>query len=159
MIKELENNIYDAEKLIEYFAFLKDLGRLESRLVDDLDKENREEAQIHRKVFRPWGWYDTIDIGVNFKVKRIQVNPGASLSLQKHKFRSEHWVVVTGVATIINGDNKFELKKNESTYIAVGVKHRLSNLEKIPLEIIEVQTGTKVIEEDIIRYEDSYFRG
>ena len=104
------------------------------------------------------GWFETIDEGKNFKVKRIQVKPGAKLSYQSHQFRNEHWVVVKGKATIIKDDKKIKLRHNQSTYIKKGIKHQLINNEKINLEVIEVQTGNKLIEKDIIRYNDIYNR-
>lgn len=127
-------------------------------IVNKLGFEKREEKNLHRKVARPWGWYDSLDEGSNFKVKRIQVNPGASLSLQKHIKRAEHWVVVKGVAEVICNDKKITLKENESTYIPVGQTHRLSNPGKNILEIIEVQSGNYLGEDDIERFEDSYGR-
>jgi mannose-1-phosphate guanylyltransferase/mannose-6-phosphate isomerase len=127
-------------------------------IVDKLKLEDREERVLHRKVSRPWGWYDTLDEGFNFKVKRIQVNPGASLSLQKHAKRAEHWVVVKGIAEVICEDKKITLQKNESTYIPLGCKHRLSNPSKDILEIIEVQSGDYLCEDDIERFDDSYGR-
>lgn len=122
------------------------------------DQEGREEHYLHRKVHRPWGWYDSIDEGGRFKVKRIQVKPGASLSLQKHHHRAEHWVVVTGTAEITNGDQKLLLSENQSTYIPLGEVHRLANPGSIPLEIIEVQSGSYLGEDDIVRFEDHYGR-
>jgi mannose-1-phosphate guanylyltransferase / mannose-6-phosphate isomerase len=127
-------------------------------LVEALSKQGREEVALHRKVYRPWGWYDTIDLGDSFKVKRICVNPGASLSLQRHLKRSEHWVVVKGQAEIRNGDEIKILNENESTFISLGQKHRLSNPTNEPLEIIEVQTGSYIGEDDIERFEDFYGR-
>jgi len=127
-------------------------------IVNKLGIEKREEKNLHRKVSRPWGWYDTIDEGENFKVKRIQVNPGASLSLQKHTRRAEHWVVVKGIAEVICNDKKITLKENESTYIPLGNTHRLSNSGKDVLEIIEVQSGGYLGEDDIERFDDSYGR-
>ena len=127
-------------------------------IVKRLKENKRTEAENHRKVYRPWGYYDSIDIGQNFQVKRILVNPGAKLSLQKHLYRSEHWVVVSGVAKITRGDEIFYLKENQSTYISQGEKHRLENTEKYPLEIIEVQTGNYLGEDDIIRLKDDYQR-
>ena len=123
-----------------------------------LEKNHQYLLSEHKKVNRPWGWFETIDEGENFKVKRIQVNPGAKLSYQSHQFRNEHWVVVKGKATIIQDDKEITLEHDQSTYIKKGVKHQLINNEKTNLEIIEVQTGTKVIEEDIERFEDSYGR-
>jgi mannose-1-phosphate guanylyltransferase/mannose-6-phosphate isomerase len=127
-------------------------------IVNKLTTEKREEKNLHRKVSRPWGWYDSIDEGKNFKVKRIQVNPGASLSLQKHAKRAEHWVVVKGVAEVICQDKKINLKENESTYIPLGYTHRLSNPGQDILEIIEVQSGSYLGEDDIERFDDSYGR-
>ena len=127
-------------------------------LVGLLEKNHQLLLNEHTKVYRPWGWFETIDEGSNFKVKRIQVNPGAKLSYQSHTFRNEHWVVVYGRATIIQDYKQMTLNHDESTYIRRGVKHQLINQEKEPLEIIEVQTGVKVVEEDIERFEDSYGR-
>lgn len=110
------------------------------------------------QVHRPWGWYDSIDEGGRFKVKRIQVKPGASLSLQKHHHRAEHWVVVKGTAEITCGDKKLSLTENQSTYIPLGEVHRLANPGAIPLEIIEVQSGSYLGEDDIVRFEDHYGR-
>lgn len=127
-------------------------------IVDQLSGQSREEQILHRKVHRPWGWFDSIDEGGRFKVKRIQVNPGASLSLQKHYHRAEHWIVVRGTAQIINGSQELTLTENQSTYIPLGEVHRLVNPGLIPLEIIEVQTGSFLGENDIIRYDDFYKR-
>jgi mannose-1-phosphate guanylyltransferase/mannose-6-phosphate isomerase len=127
-------------------------------IVDKLHAQKREEQVFHRKVSRPWGWYDNIDEGENFKVKRIQVNPGASLSLQKHTKRAEHWVVVKGIAEVICGNKKIILKENESTYIPLGHKHRLSNPGNDILEIIEIQSGRYLGEDDIERFSDEYGR-
>lgn len=127
-------------------------------IVIQLQTTKREEHTMHRKVHRPWGWYDCIDEGGRFKVKRIQVKPGASLSLQKHRHRAEHWIVVKGIAEIINGEKVLQLSENQSTYIPVGEIHRLSNPGSIPLEIIEVQSGAYLGEDDIIRIEDNYGR-
>ncbi len=127
-------------------------------IVSQLQATKREEHALHRKVHRPWGWYDSIDEGERFKVKRIQVNPGASLSLQKHHYRAEHWIVVRGTAEITCGDKKLMLTENQSTYIPLGEAHRLANPGSIPLEIIEVQSGGYLGEDDIIRLEDQYGR-
>ncbi len=127
-------------------------------IVNQLGQQKREEQTIHRKVHRPWGWYDSIDEGGRFKVKRIQVNPKASLSLQKHHHRAEHWIVVTGTAEITNGDRVLTLTENQSTYIPLGEVHRLANPGTIPLEIIEVQSGSYLGEDDILRFEDAYGR-
>lgn len=127
-------------------------------IVTQLQKTKREEHTLHRKVHRPWGWYDSIDEGGRFKVKRIQVKPKASLSLQKHHHRAEHWIVVTGTAEITNGDKVLTLTENQSTYIPLGEVHRLANPGTIPLEIIEVQSGSYLGEDDIVRFEDTYGR-
>jgi mannose-1-phosphate guanylyltransferase/mannose-6-phosphate isomerase len=128
-------------------------------IVGQLEGRGREEKNLHRKVARPWGWYDSIDEGERFKVKRIQVKPGASLSLQRHSFRAEHWIVVKGTAEITNGDQVSTLTENQSIYIPLGQAHRLANPGTVPLEIIEVQTGDYLGEDDIVRLEDSYGRG
>jgi mannose-1-phosphate guanylyltransferase/mannose-6-phosphate isomerase len=127
-------------------------------IVNALSKKKREEQVLHRKVSRPWGWYDSIDEGDRFKVKRIQVKPGASLSLQKHHHRAEHWIVVSGTAEITNGDKVLTLTENQSSYIPLGEVHRLANPGSIPLEIIEVQSGSYLGEDDIVRIEDVYGR-
>jgi len=127
-------------------------------IVNALNQQQREEHTLHRKVHRPWGWYDSIDEGGRFKVKRIQVKPKASLSLQKHHHRAEHWIVVKGTAEITNGDKTLLLTENQSTYIPLGEVHRLANPGAIPLEIIEVQSGSYLGEDDIVRFEDTYGR-
>ena len=127
-------------------------------IVQTLEKENRPELNSHRKVLRPWGYFDSIDMGNGFHVKRILVKPGQKISLQKHLHRSEHWVVVAGTAKITCGKKHYLLQKNQSAYIPKGETHRLENQDKIPLEIIEIQTGNYLEEDDIIRLEDSYQR-
>ena len=127
-------------------------------IVNQLKQDSRSEADNHRKVFRPWGYYDSIDADNGFQVKRILVNPGAKLSLQKHEHRAEHWVVVKGVAKVTCGEKTFSLKENQSTYIPKGEVHRLENQEGVDLEIIEIQTGDYLGEDDIIRLEDDYQR-
>jgi mannose-1-phosphate guanylyltransferase/mannose-6-phosphate isomerase len=127
-------------------------------IVAVLQKSGREEHTLHRKVYRPWGWYDSIDEAERFKVKRIMVKPGASLSLQKHHHRAEHWIVVKGTAEITNGDKVLLLTENQSTFIALGEVHRLANPGTLPLEIIEVQSGSYLGEDDIVRFEDTYGR-
>lgn len=127
-------------------------------IVNQLGSQQREEKNLHRKVARPWGWYDSVDEGERFKVKRIQVKPGASLSLQMHHHRAEHWIVVKGTAEITNGDQVLLLTENQSTYIPQGQTHRLANPGKTPLEIIEVQSGSYLGEDDIVRFEDTYGR-
>jgi len=127
-------------------------------IVAHLDTEGRSEHTLHRQVHRPWGWYDSIDSGSRFQVKRIMVKPGASLSLQKHHHRAEHWIVVCGTAEVTVGDKVTLITENQSTYIPVGELHRLANPGKVPLEIIEVQSGSYLGEDDIVRYEDTYGR-
>lgn len=128
------------------------------QIVTLLNQQSREEHALHRKVHRPWGWYDSIDEGGRFKVKRIQVNPKASLSLQKHHHRAEHWIVVQGTAEITRGSETLLLSENQSTYIPLGEVHRLANPGSIPLEIIEVQSGSYLGEDDIVRFDDKYGR-
>lgn len=128
------------------------------KIVDALGAQGRGEKNLHRKVHRPWGWYDSIDAGPRFQVKRIMVKPGASLSLQMHHHRAEHWVVVSGTAQVTNGDQVVTLAENQSTYIPLGQKHRLANPGRVPLEIIEVQSGSYLGEDDIVRFEDDYGR-
>ena len=127
-------------------------------IVSRLKAMKRNEADLHRKVYRPWGYYESLDAESRYQVKHITVNPGASLSLQLHYHRSEHWVVVKGTARITRDDETFVLTENQSTYISVGVKHRLENPGRLPLEIIEVQSGSYLGEDDIVRYEDVYGR-
>jgi mannose-1-phosphate guanylyltransferase/mannose-6-phosphate isomerase len=128
------------------------------QLVAELKARGRYETSLHREVFRPWGSYDSIDSGARFQVKRLIVKPGATLSLQLHHHRAEHWVVVTGTARVTRGDEVFTLSENESTYIPIGVRHRIENPGRIPLHIIEVQSGTYLGEDDIVRFEDRYGR-
>jgi mannose-1-phosphate guanylyltransferase/mannose-6-phosphate isomerase len=128
------------------------------KIVQQLGAEQRGEQALHRKVHRPWGWYDSIDHGPRHQVKRIMVKPGASLSLQMHHHRAEHWIVVSGTAEVTNGDKVIMLTENQSTYIPLGQTHRLANPGKVPLEIIEVQSGSYLGEDDIVRFEDTYGR-
>jgi mannose-1-phosphate guanylyltransferase / mannose-6-phosphate isomerase len=128
------------------------------KLVFRLKERGRYEHSLHREVFRPWGSYDSIESGPRFQVKRLKVKPGATLSLQMHHHRAEHWIVVSGTARITRGDEVFLLEENQSTYIPVGVKHRIDNPGKIPLHIIEVQSGSYLGEDDIVRFEDRYGR-
>jgi mannose-1-phosphate guanylyltransferase / mannose-6-phosphate isomerase len=128
------------------------------QLVAKVKASGRSLAESHRKVYRPWGSYDSIDNGERFQVKRIIVNPGASLSLQKHHHRAEHWIVVQGTAEVTRGEDTFLLAENQSTYIPLGVTHRLVNPGKIPLEMIEVQSGSYLGEDDIVRFQDHYGR-
>ena len=127
-------------------------------VVAQMERDDAPQIQTHRKVARPWGWYDSIDEDERFKVKRIQVRPGASLSLQKHQHRAEHWIVVRGTAEVVCGDKVLRLGENESTYIPRGEVHRLSNPGSEPLEIIEVQSGSYLGEDDIVRLDDVYGR-
>ena len=127
-------------------------------IADTLKANSRSEWELHREVYRPWGKYDSIDKGDKYQVKRITVKPGAKLSVQMHHYRSEHWVVVSGTAKVTNGDKTFLLSENESTYIPVGVIHSLENPEKVKLELIEVQSGSYLGEDDIVRFEDIYGR-
>ena len=128
-------------------------------IVSRLKADKRPEASVHRKVYRPWGSYDGVDSGERFQVKRIVVKPGAALSLQMHHHRAEHWIVVSGSARVTCDDKVFILGENQSTYIPLGSKHRLENPGKMPLELIEVQSGSYLGEDDIVRFEDVYGRG
>lgn len=128
------------------------------KVVEKLRKDERSEAVQHRLVYRPWGSYDSVDRGARYQVKRITVNPGAKLSVQMHHHRAEHWVVVSGTARVKNGDHETLLTENQSVYIPVGAVHALENPGKIPLELIEVQSGAYLGEDDIVRFEDRYGR-
>jgi len=128
------------------------------KIVTTLDSQSRTEGTLHRRVHRPWGWYDSIDAGARFQVKRIMVKPKASLSLQMHHHRAEHWIVVSGTAEVTVGDKVVLLSENQSTYIPLGTVHRLVNPGTIPLEIIEVQSGSYLGEDDIVRFQDNYGR-
>ncbi|MCX7277484.1 MAG: mannose-1-phosphate guanylyltransferase/mannose-6-phosphate isomerase [Burkholderiales bacterium] len=128
------------------------------KIVDSLKKQGRSEGQLHRKVYRPWGWYDSVDMGKRFQVKRIVVKPGGILSLQMHHHRAEHWIVVSGTAKVTRGEDSFLVTENESTYIPLGTTHRLENPGRVELEMIEVQSGSYLGEDDIVRFEDMYGR-
>jgi mannose-1-phosphate guanylyltransferase/mannose-6-phosphate isomerase len=129
------------------------------RLINEwLKKENRSESKVHRRVYRPWGSYEGVDVGDRFQVKRITVNPGGKLSLQMHYHRAEHWIVVRGTAQVTRGTEEILLTENQSTYIPLGVTHRLVNPGTIPLELIEVQSGPYLGEDDIVRFDDVYNR-
>ena len=128
-------------------------------VVERLDRQARTEHVSHSRVYRPWGYYESIDSGERFQVKRIMVKPGGALSLQMHKYRAEHWVVVSGAAKVTRGEEVRLLSENESTYIPIGTKHRLENPGKEPLYLIEVQSGSYLGEDDIVRFEDRYGRG
>ena len=136
----------------------KDSSQDVKKIVEQLERGNRELHVTHRKVYRPWGSYEGLDMGENFQVKRITVNPGAKLSLQKHHKRAEHWVVVSGTAQVTCDDKVFPLHENQSTFIPLGAKHRLENIGTEPLHLIEVQSGSYLGEDDIVRFEDSYGR-
>ena len=140
------------------FVANKDSLGLMKDLVNELEKENFEEIKINRKVHRPWGNFKSLIKEKNLQVKRLKINPGESLSLQKHKFRAENWIVVKGIAKVEINEKILFLNPNESIYIPKGAKHRLSNTYKTPLEIIEVLIGTYLGEDDIIRYQDKYKR-
>jgi mannose-1-phosphate guanylyltransferase/mannose-6-phosphate isomerase len=127
-------------------------------LVSRIRGSGRTEHALHREVFRPWGSYDSLDSGERFQVKRLTVRPGGVLSLQMHHRRAEHWVVVSGTARITRGDEVFLLQENQSTYIGIGVRHRIENPGTVPLHIIEVQSGDYLGEDDIVRFEDQYGR-
>lgn len=127
-------------------------------VVTQLKDRGYSEAKHHRKVHRPWGYYESIEQGPRFQVKRIVVMPGAALSLQLHYHRSEHWIIVNGTARVTRGGETFLLAENESTYVPFGVKHRLENVGRVPLEMIEVQCGSYLGEDDIVRFDDHYGR-
>ncbi len=128
------------------------------KVVEELQENEREERLTHRKVYRPWGSYESLDAGANFQVKRLTVKPGKKLSLQMHHHRAEHWVVVSGIATVTRGDETYELRQNESTFIPLGEKHRLENAGQELLEVIEVQSGDYLGEDDIVRFDDDFGR-
>ena len=169
-----QNNLFHAEHRLVAGVGVKDLLVVETadavmvahkdhaqdvkKIVEQLKAEGRSERLVHRQVFRPWGSYEGIDAGERFQVKRIVVKPGASLSLQMHHHRAEHWIVVKGTAKVTRGNKEFLLSENESTYISIGEKHRLENPGSLPLEIIEVQSGSYLGEDDIVRFEDVYGR-
>jgi len=136
----------------------KDRGHEIKSMVEFLHIKKRSESRTHRKVYRPWGWYDSIEVGKNFQVKKLHVKPGAKLSLQMHQKRAEHWVVVSGTATVINGEEFLTLKEGRSTHIPCGTTHSLENKTNEKLEIIEVQSGVYLGEDDIVRFKDIYNR-
>ena len=140
------------------FVATKDKAQEVKSIVESMQVNGRDEIDVHRKVYRPWGWYDSIEAGERFQVKRLYVNPGAKLSLQMHHKRAEHWVVVNGTATVTNGDKILTLKGGDSAYIPIGVIHSLENKSNEQLEIIEVQSGAYLGEDDIVRFEDIYGR-
>ena len=136
----------------------KDRDQDVKKVTEQLKQKKRIEWELHREVYRPWGKYDSIDSGVRYQAKRITVKPGAKLSVQMHHHRAEHWIVVSGTATVTNGEKNFLLSENESTFIPVGVVHALENPGKVDLELIEIQTGSYLGEDDIVRFEDRYGR-
>jgi len=140
------------------FIATKDKAQEVKSVVESLQNDGRDEGYSHRKVYRPWGWYDSIEVGLHFQVKRLHVNPGAKLSLQMHHKRAEHWVVVSGTATVINGEDILKLTEGNSTYIPIGTRHGLENRINKQLEVIEVQSGVYLGEDDIVRFEDIYGR-
>ena len=137
----------------------KDFAQDVKHAVEYLKQAERTEHLVHRRVYRPWGYYEGIDVGNRFQAKRIMVKPGSKLSLQMHHHRAEHWVVVSGTAQVTRGDEVLLLHEDQSTYIPIGVKHRLENVGKMPLYLIEVQSGGDLGEDDIVRFEDDYKRG
>ncbi|MBV8165860.1 MAG: cupin domain-containing protein, partial [Alphaproteobacteria bacterium] len=128
-------------------------------LVERLKRANRPEADLHTTVYRPWGSYQSVDAGSRFQVKRLTVKPGAKLSAQMHHHRAEHWVVVAGTAKVLRGEDTVLLSENQSIYIPIGTVHRLENPGKVPLHLIEVQSGSYLGEDDIVRFQDDYGRG
>ena len=152
------NDVIVVETADAVMVASKDHAQDVKKLVESLKGDERTQFQSHRKVYRPWGYYESIDVGERFQVKRITVNPGASLSLQMHHHRAEHWVVVKGTAKVTRGEETLLISENESTYIPLGVKHRLENPGAIPLELVEVQSGSYLGEDDIVRFDDKYNR-
>ncbi len=152
------DNIIVVETADAVLVASKDKAQNVKAIVNRLKADKREECKVHRQVYRPWGSYEGIDAGSRFQVKRLSVKPGAQLSLQMHHHRAEHWVVVKGTARVTCGDQVFNLHENESTYIPIGERHRLENPGTIPLEMIEIQSGSYLGEDDIVRFEDVYDR-
>jgi mannose-1-phosphate guanylyltransferase/mannose-6-phosphate isomerase len=136
----------------------KDRSQDVKKIVDTLKAKQRDEYLVHKRVYRPWGYYEGLDAGERFQVKRIMVKPGSKLSLQMHHHRAEHWIVVSGTARVVRGDDSLLLSENQSTYIPLGARHRLENVGKVPLHLIEVQSGSYLGEDDIVRIEDDYKR-
>lgn len=175
LLEDVENSLVRAEDTLVAAVGLKDTMVIETadavfvapmdrsqdvkKIVNRLKREKRDEFHIHKTVYRPWGSYTTLELQDRFQIKRITVNPGAKLSLQMHHHRHEHWVVVSGTAKVVNGQETILLHEDESTYISAGTRHRLENPGVIPLELIEVQIGSYLGEDDIVRYDDEYGRG
>ncbi|MBL1274713.1 MAG: mannose-1-phosphate guanylyltransferase/mannose-6-phosphate isomerase [Ectothiorhodospiraceae bacterium] len=153
------DNIVVVETADAVMVAHKDHAQDVKKIVERLKADGRSERLVHRQVYRPWGSYEGVDAGERFQVKRIIVNPGAALSLQMHHHRAEHWIVVKGTARVTCGEKEFLLSENQSTFIPIGEKHRLENPGSLPLEIIEVQSGSYLGEDDIVRFEDRYGRG
>ena len=175
LLEDVENSLVRAEDTLVAAVGLRDTMVIETadavfvapmdrsqdvkKIVNRLKREKRDEFHIHKTVYRPWGSYTTLELQDRFQIKRITVNPGAKLSLQMHHHRHEHWVVVSGTAKVVNGKETILLHEDESTYISAGTQHRLENPGVIPLELIEVQIGSYLGEDDIVRYDDEYGRG
>ncbi len=175
MIEDSDNSLVQATSRLVAVVGVKDLVVVETgdavlvatrdrvqdvkKIVQRLSAQGRVEASAHPRVYRPWGWYETIAMADRFQVKRIMVKPNEKLSLQMHHHRAEHWVVVKGTARVTNGDKEFLLAEDQSTYIPLGHRHRLENPGMVPLELIEVQSGSYLGEDDIVRFEDVYGRG
>ena len=174
LLEDVENSLVRSEDTLVAAVGLKDTMVVETadavlvapmdrsqdvkKIVSRLKREKRDEFHVHKTVYRPWGSYTTLELHGRFQIKRITVNPGAKLSLQMHHHRHEHWVVVAGTARVVNGEESILLHEDESTYISAGTKHRLENPGVIPLELIEVQIGSYLGEDDIVRYDDAYGR-
>ena len=152
------DNVVVVETADAVLVASKDKAQDVKAIVGRLKESGREEHKVHRQVYRPWGSFEGIDAGPRFQVKRLTVKPGAQLSLQMHHHRAEHWVVVKGTARVTCGEQTFDLHENESTYIPIGQRHRLENPGNIPLEVIEIQSGSYLGEDDIVRFEDVYDR-
>lgn len=152
------NNMVVVETKDAVFVAPKDKVQDVNLIVERLKADDRSEYRYHREVYRPWGKYDGVDKGDRYQVKRITVNPGATLSVQKHLHRAEHWVIVKGTAKVTKGEETIMVSENQSIYIPLGEIHALENPGKIPLELIEVQSGSYLGEDDIIRFEDKYGR-
>lgn len=153
----LENTVIVANHDAVYVAAADQCQDIK-RVVAELEKKNRREAVTHEKTYRPWGWYQTINCGQRFQVKEIVVHPGGQLSLQAHHHRAEHWVVVRGTAKVTIGDKEKSITENESIFVPLGARHRLENPGRIPMHLIEVQTGSYLEEDDIVRFDDKYGR-
>jgi mannose-1-phosphate guanylyltransferase / mannose-6-phosphate isomerase len=152
------NDLIIVETADAVLVIHKDCAQDVKRTVEALKAKQRDEYLVHKRVYRPWGYYEGLDVGERFQVKRIMVKPGSKLSLQMHHHRAEHWVVVSGTAKVMRGEETLLVSENQSTYIPLGTKHRLENVGKVPLHMIEVQSGSYLGEDDIVRFEDDYKR-